>query len=220
MHHVGITLHHHFIGKLYTANFSHSARIISTQVNQHKMLGQFFRISQQFFFHCQIFLLGITTSARASDWPDGNRIILKTNQDFRRRTDYLEIVQIKEIHVRRRIEAPQCAIQIKWSRGIGNRQALRKHHLHAVTLKYIFLNAFHCLFETVFSKTGNKISFIYQAAFNLLRTLQWLMHLINDVIQAPLTGFKSIAPFRLSMNHDKHTAAEIIENNNLIGNHQ
>ena len=59
----------------------------------------------------------------------------------------MEVAEVEEVHVRRRIEAAQRAVQID-RRGLeGDRHALREHHLHAVAGQDVVLDALYRALE-------------------------------------------------------------------------
>ena len=49
--------------------------------------------------------------ARAGDRPHRDHVAFEPHQDFRRRADHMEIIEVEVKHVRRRIERAQRAVQ-------------------------------------------------------------------------------------------------------------
>ncbi len=84
MHHVGIALHDHLVGQLHCASFRHPAGVVAAQVDQHQVLGDLFRVGQEFLFQGFVLGIGGAAFAGAGDGPDGDFLIFHPGQDFRR----------------------------------------------------------------------------------------------------------------------------------------
>ena len=68
------------------------------------------------------------------------------------------IAEIKEVHVRRRIERAKRAIEIQRRKLEGNRQALRKHYLEDIAGCDMLLGFQDCLNELLASHIRAKLN--------------------------------------------------------------
>ena len=83
MHHVGVALDNHLVGQLHCARFGDAAGVIAAQVDEHEVLGDLFRVCQQFLLQCPVFGVGGTSLAGAGDGSHGHFIVFHPGQDFR-----------------------------------------------------------------------------------------------------------------------------------------
>ena len=84
MHHMAVPLDYQQISNLNRSMFGDPAHIVTTQVDKHEMLGSFFRVCQQFFFKCQILLLGCSPFPCPGNGTKLDDISLLAYQNFRR----------------------------------------------------------------------------------------------------------------------------------------
>ena len=138
MHHVRVALYHHFFADFHRAGLADAADVVAAEVYQHHVFGDFFFVRQQFFFQRQVFFCRFAAFARAGQRAHGNGIALFARQYFRRGADDVEVVQIQQVHVRRRVGDAQRAVVIKRRVREGAAHALRRHHLHAVARHDVF----------------------------------------------------------------------------------
>src|SRR5690606_7984098 len=93
MHHVRVTLHHHLVGERDRTGFGNTANIVASQVDQHQVLGDFLRVSQQLFLKSLVFLGRMATATGAGNRAYRHRTLLDASEDFRRRTGDMEILE-------------------------------------------------------------------------------------------------------------------------------
>ena len=103
------------------------------------MLGAFLRIAKQFLFQRDIFLGRVAAPARTRERAQHDLVALRAYENFRRRADDLFAAQIDEIHVRRRIQGAQCAVDVERARAERHRQTLTDLHLEHVAGIDVFL---------------------------------------------------------------------------------
>ncbi len=114
------------------------------------MFGDFFRVGQQFGGQLRILLRRSAAWAGAGQRTDGDfafgfavrlrrRGLLIAHQDFWRCADNLHVAEIVEIHIRRRIQRAQGAIQHQRRIDIRFLDALADLNLHQVASHHIFL---------------------------------------------------------------------------------
>ena len=99
MHDMRIALDDHFLGQPDAADAADPPRVVTSQIDQHQMLGQFLGVGQQVFFQRQI--LGLVPAARtgAGDRAHGDHAIFQAHQDLGRRPDDIKVVQVEIEHV-------------------------------------------------------------------------------------------------------------------------
>ena len=145
MHHVRVALDRESLGDLDAAGLGNASDVVAGQIDQHQMLGSLFRIGIQFSFERQIELGRRTARAGAGQGSDGDlvacRRVLAAHQDFRRGTDDLEVAHVVEIHVGRRVERAQRAVQAQRALRVGLAQPLTHLHLHHVAGGDVLLGA-------------------------------------------------------------------------------
>ena len=61
-----------------------SAHVVAAEINQHQMLGDFFRVCFKLRFECEVFFFCVATPTSASQRTIGNNTILDTGENFRR----------------------------------------------------------------------------------------------------------------------------------------
>ena len=112
------------------------------------MLGDFLRIVQQFGGEFGIALGRVAARTRAGERTNRHDAIVRafflTHQNFRRRADHVHFAaEVVVVHVRRRIQRTQRAIQRK--RVVAERldEALADLHLHQFAGRDVFLRAAH-----------------------------------------------------------------------------
>ncbi|MNP09046.1 hypothetical protein D3C76_1011360 [compost metagenome] len=110
VHHVGVTLDDHFLGEFHRTDFRYATRVVTTEVDQHQVLGNFLVVRQQVLFQCHIGLFVGPAWTGAGDRAHGDQIVFDPHQHFRRTADDVEVAEVEEVHVRRRVEAAQRAV--------------------------------------------------------------------------------------------------------------
>ena len=83
MHDMAVTFNNQQIAYLNGSTFGHPAYIVSSQVNQHQVLGPLLGISEQLFFKGLVFLRGSATFSGTGNGTQLNVTIFKSNQDLR-----------------------------------------------------------------------------------------------------------------------------------------
>ncbi len=101
-----IPLDGHEILDLDGAFLTNTAKVIPPKVHQHHMFGDLFRIGQQFLFQGSILLRRLAARTGPRDRPCFNKPLLATDQQFGRRPYNGKVVDIQQVHVRRRIQRP------------------------------------------------------------------------------------------------------------------
>ncbi|MCY1361663.1 hypothetical protein D9M69_483360 [compost metagenome] len=105
MHHVGITLDDHFLGELHRADFRYATGVVTTEVDQHQVFSDFLVVRQQVFFQRQVCLFIGSPRTGAGNRAHGDQVVFDPHQYFRRTANDVEVAEVEEVHVRRRVEA-------------------------------------------------------------------------------------------------------------------
>ena len=100
---MAVALHRKRLGHFHRAGLGDTPNIISRQVDQHHMLGAFFRVVDQLVFGSEIGFGGGRTWACACQGADGDLVALGrgflTHQNFRRSPHHMEVAQVVVIHI-------------------------------------------------------------------------------------------------------------------------
>ena len=83
MHHVAVTFDDHHVGKFDRTVFRNSADIVASQVDQHHMLGAFFRVGEEFLREGTVLSFGRAATASSSQRADCGFAVFHTHHDFR-----------------------------------------------------------------------------------------------------------------------------------------
>jgi len=222
VHHVGVTLDHHFFGELDRADFRDTARVVTPQVDQHQVLGDFLVITEQVLFERQIGLFGGTTGAGSGNRAHGNQVVFNPHQHFWRAAHDVEVAKVEEVHVRRRVEATQRAIQID-RRGLEvDGHALRRHHLHAIACEDVVLDRVDGFLVVVLGEAGteHRISRLLCREVQATTRGNRLTQLFKQGLEPGLTFFISIRLRRIDQHDRVHLAGQVIEHHHGVRHHQ
>ena len=119
------------------ARFGDTANVIACQINQHQVLGSFFRIMQKVFGKSAVVLhinsSGASSRNRSNRRDPSSVTQLLPHQNFRRSSDNKVVSKVVEVHVRRWIETSQRTVQRNRVFSKTSFDALPDLHLHAVT---------------------------------------------------------------------------------------
>ena len=132
MHDVGIALDGHELVHLHRAHPGHPAHVVAPEVHQHDVLGALLRVGQQILLQLPLFLRVAAPGPGAGDGPKLDVLAGEADEDLRGGADDLEVVQLQEEHVGRRVGEPQGAVDLE-RLDLGARlQPLGQHHLDDV----------------------------------------------------------------------------------------
>ena len=104
MHYMRVTLDDKLFGHFDAAKFGDATNIVTTQVNQHQMLGKLFRIIPQLGLKCAIMLRRFAPLAGTGNRPHGDFATLLPHQNFGRCAHYMELAHVEIKHIRRRVD--------------------------------------------------------------------------------------------------------------------
>ena len=132
MHDVGIAFHDELFSRFHGADFADFASVISPQIKQHQMFGEFFFVGHQVQLKGFVLGGGRPAGPRACDGADCDLFAENPHKDFGAGTDDLKTAKVEEEHKRRRIGATQAAVKREggFPKLLG--PALRGHNLEDV----------------------------------------------------------------------------------------
>src|SRR5690554_3093163 len=224
VHHVGIALDDHLVGELHGAGFRYSAGVVAAQVDQHQVLGDFFRVGQQFVFQRLVFGLGSAALAGAGDGAHGDFFIFHPGQDFRRGTNNVEVAQVEEVHVRRRVQYPQRTVQVQGRCLERDRHALGNDGLHYVAVQHITLDLVHRRFKFFLAEAGQEIAFADHLAAQVFRGAGRVgglaVQLVFQFVDAGLGLLVGARGGWVRMHNQVQFAAQVVEHHDFVGHHQ
>ena len=148
VHHVRVALDDEGVGHLDAAGLRDAADVVARQVDQHQVLGALLRVGRAARSRCARSASGEAPRGRV---PASGRIVillafgdvLVAHQDLGRRADDLEVAHVVEVHVGRRVERAQRAVQAQRRLGVALLQALADLHLHHVAGRDVLLGLEH-----------------------------------------------------------------------------
>ena len=145
--HVRVLLDHQPVGHLHRADFRDAAHVVAREIDQHHVLGDFLRVVEQFGREFRVAFRRVAARAGAGERADRDDLVvaalLLAHEDFRRRAHHVEIAEIVVIHIRRRVQRAQRAVQRQRVVAIRLRQALADLDLHQLAGRDVFLRLAH-----------------------------------------------------------------------------
>ena len=145
VHDVRIALDRERLGHLDAAGAGDPADVVPRQVDQHQVLGALLRVAVELLLERLVLLGRRAARAGAGERPDRHLVAarrgLAPHQDLGRGADDLELVHVVEVHVGRRVERAQGAVEAERRAGVALAQALPDLHLHQVAGGDVFLGA-------------------------------------------------------------------------------
>ena len=148
VHHVRVAFDGERLGHLDAAGLGDAADVVARQVDQHHMLGALLRVGLQLGFERQVLGGRGAARARARERPDRHLLLafggaLLAHQDLGRGADDLEIAHVVEVHVGRRVQRTQRAVEAERRLGVALGDALADLHLHHVAGGDVLLGPQH-----------------------------------------------------------------------------
>ena len=134
---------HHIIRNLDRADLGHAAEIVSSEVDQHVMLGKLLLVGEQFPLERPVLFLRLSARTGTGDRKGSQAAVLKAYKRFRRGAHDLVPVNGKEHHVRRGIGGAEHAIRGEQAVCIRARELPRLNRLKDIAIEDIFARLFH-----------------------------------------------------------------------------
>ena len=182
------------------------------------MLGDLLGVGEQFAGVLRVLLGARAARTRSGQRADRHFLAFGggflANQDFGRSADHLEIVEVVVIHVRRRIERAQRAVQ--GERRLRERQldALADLHLHHVAVGDVLLGARHRRQVVVLGEVADRRAGGRRPAFgNFERTAQAR----RQFMQSRLTARVGVGRRRVDIDDQVDLARQAVDDRQLLG---
>jgi hypothetical protein len=118
-------------------------QIVARQVHKHDVLGVFFRIGQQTLLVGHVGLHIGAARQRAGDGPKFSLALMQLDQCLGRRAHHFDAAQLHVIHVRRRVDESQRAIDLKRVELVRAGETAGQHQLIDITGSDVVLGAFN-----------------------------------------------------------------------------
>ena len=99
-----------YCGHADRAVFADPSEVVPSQIDEHDVLGALLLVALQLFGEPEVFLVVRAARARAGDRMRFHAPSLDTHEHFRRRPDNGETAHPHEVHVGRRVDVTQGAI--------------------------------------------------------------------------------------------------------------
>jgi len=103
--------------------------VVAAKVDEHDVLGPLLLVTFQLLRQPGVFLAALSPWTRARDGMRLHASALDADQHFGRGADDGNSAHADEVHVRRRVDVSERAINGKWIRGDVRLETLRQHHL-------------------------------------------------------------------------------------------
>ena len=134
---MAVALHRKGLSDFHRAGFGDAPDVIAGQVDQHHMLGAFFRVIDQLLLGGQVGLGRGCTRTGARQWADGDLVALGrgflSHQNLWGRTHHMKVPHVVVVHVRAGVQRTQGAVERQGAFGETFFDALPHLHLHEVT---------------------------------------------------------------------------------------
>ena len=129
MHDVGEPLEAHELRDAHRAVGADAADVVSAQIDEHHVLGALLLVAFELLGQAKILFRAAPARAGPRDRMRLDMRPLDADQHFRRRPDEGDATHSDEIHVRRRVDVPERAVNGERIGGDLGFEALREHHL-------------------------------------------------------------------------------------------
>ena len=130
---MGVALDVQRLRDLHRARLGHPADVVAAEVEQHHVLRPLLLVAPQVLLEPGILLLVCAARPGTGYWVDGDLAVDDLDEQLRGRPDDLEAVEVKIVHVRRRVDGPEGPVYLERVRCGWARHALRHDRLDHVS---------------------------------------------------------------------------------------
>ena len=153
---MAVALENHHLVDLFGAELDDATDIVTSEIDEHHVLSDFFRMLPKFRTKATIFFFGCTASTSARDRTGDHTVVDQLHHWFRRRASEAQFRHTHEVHVRARVDLTKYSIEIEWISAKFKREPLREHHLKNVAVENAFLCNVDCALPLVVGhRTGD-----------------------------------------------------------------
>ncbi len=138
-----VPLERHQLLDLLGAVAHHPADVVAGEVDEHDVLRPFLRVLDELGFEPAIVLVVASPPARPGDRAADDPPVAQLHQRLGRRTDDRRLGMVQVVHVRRRVDEPQHAVDVERRHRLDEIEALREHDLEDVAFEDVLLRRVH-----------------------------------------------------------------------------
>ena len=212
-----ILLDHHAVGHLDRADGGDPAEVVATEVDQHDVFGAFLLVRQQVFGQRTVFVRRGAALAGAGDRPHGHLVAFETGQDFRAGADDVRVAEVEEIHVGRRIQRAQRAIDRHRRRRQRLAHALRRHDLHDVAVEDVALGGVDRRTVGVVAEAGHRG---HRHAARRVRFAQRRLQPRRQRFEPQMRVHQRVRLRRVGIDDEGEPAGQVVEHRQFVGQQQ
>ncbi len=134
----------------------------------------------------------------------------------------MEVAEVEEVHVRRRVDGAQRAVQVDRRGGERDRHALGDHHLHAVAGEDVLLDGAHRALEVVVAEAGaeRRLRAERRGQVHPQARGDRLAQAGDQRIEAGQAGLEGAGLARIGEDDGVQLARQVVEHHHGVGNHQ
>jgi hypothetical protein len=140
VHHLREALNDHELGRSNSARHADATEVVSSQVDEHRVLRALLRVRKKLVLVQTVAELGFPPRPRARDRSAHDRSSLDAHERLRRRTRELESEHPHEEHVRRRVRYAETPVHGKAAARRGEADATRRNDLIDVAREDMLLH--------------------------------------------------------------------------------
>ncbi len=210
MHHVRVGLDGHERVDVDRPVAAHAAQVVAAQVDEHHVLGALLLVGQQLGGDALVGGQVAPARARAGDRPRRHVRPGHRQQRLGRGAGHLEVAEVQEVHVRRRVDGPQPAVDRERLLVDRRAPALRGHRLEDVAGVAVLDDPRHVGLELLAWHVRLPLRLRTRArrpARRRHRPGQALAHLVDHARVA-------------AHGHDGDRVLEVVEGDQRVGQHQ
>src|SRR4051794_5077025 len=111
---------------------AHAPEVVAAEVDEHHVLGALLLVGEQLLADAAVLLERRAARARAGDRARGHAVAHHGDERLRRRADDLEVLEVQVVHVRRRVDRSQAAVDRERLETDVRAPALRRDDLEGV----------------------------------------------------------------------------------------
>ena len=145
-----VLLDRHQVGHAHRPVLGDSAHVVAAEVDEHQVLGALLLIGDELGAHRLVLFGRSAAPPRPGDRTHGHLPTADAHEKLRRAADQLHAVEDQVVHVRRRIDHPEGAIQRFRREIVWHLDPPRQQNLKGIAGDDVFANALHVGLELRF----------------------------------------------------------------------
>ena len=218
MHDVRVGLDAHERLDVHAAELAHPPEVVAAEVDQHHVLGALLLVGQQVLGDRLVLVERRAARARAGDRARRDVAAGDGDQRLGRRADELEVVEVEEVHVGRRVDGAQPAVDRERLDRRGRRPALRGHDLEGVARVDVLDDPGHHRLERLARHVRLELRLGGRLRLRpRQRAGEPLAHLADRVARTLVRGLVLVD---VGVGQDRHRVLEMVEGDDDVGQHE